>query len=189
MGGVGRWGIWAWGNPKCLRAYKIASMNCAEFLDRYTEFRDGLVAAPRELRRFQRHLAVCAQCREYDTSVRRGVLALQALGTIEPSRNFRRRLDARLHRERVQSAGPVFARPGRVAAALLVAVSLVLLAREGSRRPHAVPPPLLPPVAFPKPVANAGVPFVTFQDPRASVIAGNPRPYGTAFVEPASAGR
>lgn len=178
------------GNPKCLRAYNIASMICAEFLDRYTEFRDGLVAAPRELRRFERHLAACAQCREYDTAVRRGVLALQALETIEPSRDFRRRLDERLRRERQLTLEPVEPRPGRIAAALLVAVSLTLLALEGgARRPVPVATPLLPPVAFPKPVANAGVPFVTFQDPRAAVLAGNPRPYGTAFVEPASAGR
>ncbi|MGH7644074.1 MAG: hypothetical protein ACREMR_00675, partial [Gemmatimonadales bacterium] len=59
----------------------------------------------------------------------------------------------------------------------------------GARRPRQPAAPTLPPVAFPKPVANAGVPFVTFQDPRASVVAGNPGPYGTAFVEPASAGR
>jgi hypothetical protein len=164
-------------------------MQCAEFLDRYSDFRDGLVTAPRELRRFQRHLAVCAQCREYDTAVRRGVLALQVLGTIAPSSGFRRRLDERLRRERALAMEPVTSRHGGIAAALLVAVSLTLLAFEATRRPRPLAAPALPPVAFPKPVANAGVPFVTFQDPRASVVAGNPRPYGTAFVEPASAGR
>ncbi|MBI1966556.1 MAG: hypothetical protein HYS40_01060 [Gemmatimonadetes bacterium] len=164
-------------------------MDCAAFLDHYTEFRDGLTTAPRELRRFRRHLAACAQCRQYDTAVRRGVLALQALGTIEPSPDFRRRLDERLHRECAQAHEPIVPRYARVAAALLVAVSLTLLALEGTRRPEPAAVPALPPVAFPKPVANAGVPFVTFQDPRAAVVAGNPRPYGTAFVEPASAGR
>ena len=165
-------------------------MTCAEFLDRYTELRDGLITAPRELRRFQRHLATCGQCREYDTAVRRGVLALQAIGTIEPSRDFRRRLDERLRRERASAADPIVPRHARIAAALLVAVSLTLLALESGRRaPPVAMVPALPPVAFPKPVANAGLPLVTFQDPRASVVAGNPRPYGTAFVEPASAGR
>src|SRR3989442_15663943 len=76
-------------------------MTCAEFLERYTDFRDGLITAPRELRRFARHLVHCAGCRRYDTAVRRGVLALQAAGTIELSRDFRRRLDARLERERL----------------------------------------------------------------------------------------
>src|SRR5205809_5539437 len=75
-------------------------MTCAEFLEQYTDFRDGLITAPRELRRFERHLVRCAGCGRYDAAVRRSVLALQAAGTIEPSRDFRRRLDARLERER-----------------------------------------------------------------------------------------
>src|SRR2546430_15001322 len=75
-------------------------MTCAEFLERYTDFRDGLITAPRELRRFERHLARCAGCQRYDAAVRRGVLALRAAETIEPSQGFRRRLEARLGRER-----------------------------------------------------------------------------------------
>src|SRR5713226_3404608 len=75
-------------------------MTCAEFLQRYTDFRDGLMTTPRDLRRFSRHVAQCAACRRYDAAVRRGVSALQAAETIEPSPEFRRRLDARLARER-----------------------------------------------------------------------------------------
>jgi hypothetical protein len=48
---------------------------------------------------------------------------------------------------------------------------------------------VLPPVPFPNPVVQAGVPFVSFQDPRASVFAGPQAPDGAALVEPASAGR
>jgi len=165
-------------------------MDCPEFLDRYTEFRDGLVTSSREVRRFQRHLAVCLRCREYDAAVRRGVLALHATRHIEPSADFRRRLDERLRGER-ERAGvePVSLRVG-IAAALLVAVALTLVLRESTQRPTmTAQAPVLPPVTFPKPVANAGVPYVTFQDPRTSVLAGNPSPYGTALVEPASAGR
>jgi hypothetical protein len=169
-------------------------MICQEFLDRYTEFRDGLVAAPRELRRFQRHLVQCASCRRYDAALRRGVEALQTIETIEPSSDFRRRLDARLARERAGAAA-VPARAGLVAA-MLVLVALSLLVVEAGRRPQMAQAPALPAAAFPKPVANPGLPFVSFQDPRASVVDGNPYPYGTALVqpavtqiEPASAGR
>jgi len=169
-------------------------MICQEFLDRYTEFRDGLIAAPRELRRFQRHLVQCAACRRYDVAVRRGVAALQDVQTIEPSTEFRRRLDARIARERALAAA-VPARAGLVAA-MLVLVALSLLVVEAGRRPQMVQALALPPAAFPKPVANPGLPFVSFQDPRASVVDGNPYPYGTALVqpagtqiEPASAGR
>jgi len=169
-------------------------MICREFLDRYTEFRDGLIAAPRELRRFQRHLAQCAGCRRYDAALRRGVAALQDVETIEPSADFRRKLDARLAAERSRDAA-VPASAGLVAAMLvLVAVSLLIV--EAGRRPQMAQALPLPPAAFPKPVANAGLPFVSFQDPRASVVDGNPYPYGTALVqpavtqiEPASAGR
>src|SRR5207248_11318996 len=108
-------------------------MTCAEFLERYTEFRDGLITAPRELRRFGRHLTHCAGCRRYDGAVRRGVLALQAAGTIEPSRDFRRRLDARLERER-RAAGGAPARAG-VAGGLVIAAALPRVAREGVRGP------------------------------------------------------
>ena len=162
-------------------------MTCSDLLERYTDFRDGLITAPRELRRFERHLAHCAACRRYDTAVRRGVLALQAAGTIEPSRDFRRRLDARLERER-RAAREVPARAG-IAAALFLAATLALVALEGIRHPDVARTPTLPPVPFPKPVVQAGVPFVSFQDPRASVFAGSPAGDGSALVEPASAGR
>lgn len=163
-------------------------MDCPEFLDRYTDFRDGLVTSSREVRRFQRHLVICARCRDYDAALRRGVQALHTTAHIEPSSDFRRRLDARLQQEREQAGvEPVSLRVG-VAAAILVAVALALVLREGTQRPLAAAhSPVLPPVTFPKPIANAGVPYVTFQDPRASVLAGNPNPYGTALVEPASA--
>jgi hypothetical protein len=169
-------------------------MICREFLDRYTEFRDGLIAAPRELRRFQRHLVQCAGCRRYDAALRRGVAALHDVETIEPSADFRRKLDARLAAERSRDAA-VPASAGLVAA-MLVLVALSLLVVEAGRRPQLAQALPLPPAAFPKPVANAGLPFVSFQDPRASVVDGNPYPYGTSLVqpavtqiEPASAGR
>jgi hypothetical protein len=169
-------------------------MICREFLERYTEFRDGLIAAPRELRRFQRHLVQCAGCRRYDAALGRGVAALHDVETIEPSADFRRKLDARLAAERSRDAA-VPASAGLVAA-MLVLVALSLLVVEAGRRPQLAQALPLPPAAFPKPVANAGLPFVSFQDPRASVVDGNPYPYGTSLVqpavtqiEPASAGR
>jgi anti-sigma factor RsiW len=169
-------------------------MLCKEFLERHTEYRDGLIAAPRELRRFARHLAHCPACRRYDATVRRSVQALHAAPSLALSPDFRERLDARLAVER-RRVGPVPARAG-VSAAMLVLAALALLVLEVGRRPSVARAPLLPPAAFPKPVANPGLPYVSFQDPRASVVNGNPYPYGTALVqpaaihvEPASAGR
>jgi len=70
-----------------------------------------------------------------------------------------------------------------------IAWAIALIAFEGVRMHDVARAPSLPPVPFPKPVAQAGVPFVSFQDPRASVVFGNPNPYGTALVQPVAAGR
>ncbi|HXF95853.1 MAG TPA: zf-HC2 domain-containing protein [Gemmatimonadales bacterium] len=162
-------------------------MDCPEFLARYSDFRDGLVTSPREVRRFERHLGRCPRCRRYDAAVRRGVVALQAAETVEPSPGFRRRLEERLRREQLRAAAPVLPARAGVAAALFLAVALTLVALEtvaAGRRVALAPE--LPPVPFPKPVAQAGLPLVSFQDPRASVLGGNPSPYGTALAQPAS---
>ena len=167
----------------------MPAMECTEFLDRYTDFRDGVVTSPRDRRRFERHLAACAACRSYDTAVRRGVLALQGVETVTPSEQFRDRLDARLRREALNRAGPLISPRVGAAAGLLVAVAIGLIASQAARRPAPLQAHALPPVPFPKPVAQAGLPFVTFQDPRALTAAGNPIPYGSALVEPVSTRR
>jgi anti-sigma factor RsiW len=163
-------------------------MTCADFLDRYSDFRDGVITAPRELRRFERHLSACGECRDYDARVRRGVMALQTSETIHPSADFRRRLDARLAEERTWDPSLPVPRGG-LAATLFLAAALALVFLEGVHRPAPAPAPALPPVAFPKPVVRAGVPLVSFQDPRTGAVWGNPNPYGTALVQPASARR
>ena len=159
-------------------------MLCHEFLERHSEFRDGLISSSRELRRFTRHLAHCSSCRRYDATVRQGVQAVQdlhAASPITPSADFRQRLDARLAVERRRVPRPP--RSG-FSAALLVLAALALFFFEVWQRPQIQKAPLLPPAAFPKPVASAALPFVSFQDPRASVVSGNPYPYGTALVQP-----
>ena len=157
-------------------------MLCKEFLERHSEYRDGLVTSPRDLRRFTRHIAHCASCRRYDATVRQAVQVLHSTSPITPSADFRQRLDARLAIERRRVPRPP-ARSG-FSTAMLVLAALTMFFFEVARRPRIERAPLLPPAAFPKPVASAALPFVSFQDPRASVVNGNPYPYGTARVEP-----
>jgi|SRR5688572_19613488 anti-sigma factor RsiW len=159
-------------------------MLCTEFLERHSEYRDGLIASSRELRRFARHIAHCTSCRRYDATVRQAAQFLHSAAPITPSADFRQRLDARIAVERRRVPRPP-ARAG-VSAALLVLAAVALFIVEVSRRPQIQRAQLLQPAAFPKPVASAGLPFVSFQDPRASVVDGNPHPYGTALVQPAT---
>jgi anti-sigma factor RsiW len=162
-------------------------MLCREFLERHSEFRDALITSSGELRGFARHLAHCPTCQRYDATIREAVHALHSASPITPSPDFRQRLDARLAVERRRVPRPP-ARAG-VSATMLVIAAFALFFFELAQRPHIARAPLLPPVAFPNPVVSAGLPFVSFQDPRARVVSGNPYPYGTTFFTPASASR
>lgn len=169
-------------------------MLCKEFLERHSEYRDELITSSRDLRRFTRHIAHCIPCRRYDATVRQAVQVLHSASPITPSADFRQRLDARLAIERRRV--PRSPAHSGFSTAMLVLAALAMFFFEVSGRPRIEKAPLLPPAAFPKPVASAALPFVSFQDPRASVVNGNPYPYGTALVEPptitfqpASAGR
>ena len=147
-------------------------MLCSEFLERHTEFRDGLITSARDLRRFERHLTHCATCRRYDATIRQAVHALHATSRISPSADFRQRLDARIAVERRRV--PRMPAQAGISATLLVIAALGLLVFEVTHRPRIARAPLLPPVAFPKPVASGSLPFVSFQDPRAIILVGNP---------------
>ena len=164
-------------------------MTCKEFVARYSDYRDGLITAPREARRFARHVATCVSCRRYDDALRQGIGSLQA-NVSGPDGGFRHRLERRLAAERARAGRPALPARPALAAALLVAAAIGLLVWESTQaRTPIASATTLPPVPFPKPVAQAGLPFVSFQDPRSSVVISNPNPYGTALVEPATARR
>jgi len=162
-------------------------MRCKEFLERHSDFRDGVITFSRDHRRFARHLAHCATCRRYDATIRQAVEALHSASPITLSADFRERLDARLAVERRRVPRPPA--QAAVSATMLVVAAFALFFFELAQRPRIARAPLLPPVAFPKPIAGAGLPFVSFQDPRASVVSANPSPYGTVIFQPASASR
>jgi anti-sigma factor RsiW len=143
-------------------------MLCSEFLERHSEFRDGLITSSRELRRFARHMAHCTMCRRYDATIREAMRALHSAMPIAPSPDFRQRLDARLAVERRRVPRPP-AQAG-VSATMLVVAAFALFFVEIAQRPRIARAPLLPPVAFPNAVVTAGLPFVSFQDPRARVV-------------------
>ena len=70
-------------------------LDCAEFLEDYTDFRDGSLEAGRRVD-FEAHLAACASCARYDRVLREGVELFRGLPEIEPSSDFLPRLQHRI---------------------------------------------------------------------------------------------
>ena len=154
-------------------------MDCSEFLDSYSDFRDGVITDPQRLRLLRDHYARCLSCARYDASVRNGI---RAMGEIEPSADFRERLRARIAATAGQPMEPVGPGAAGIAAGLMLAAAVALLIYEGSRRPDQLPVPVA--VSAPSPMAefaattrpspirpvppfvvvNPGLPFVSFTD-------------------------
>jgi len=148
-------------------------MDCSEFLDAYSDYRDGVVTEPGLLLRLRKHLQTCRHCARYDRLIRKGVVALRKHAEIEPSPEFARRLKQRLAAGGPASALLPITPPGsRVAAAVMIAAAVVFLVYEGLRGPEQPrrTASTLPSEPMPLVVANPGLPFVTFNDLNAPAI-------------------
>jgi anti-sigma factor RsiW len=102
-------------------------MDCRQFLENHTSYVDLHCSAIEE-REFQQHVASCQRCARHDTMVRRSLLLVKSLPTIEPSPDFRTRLEARLRLVQPEVTAPRF-RPSlsafaAVAAGLVIAAAL-----------------------------------------------------------------
>lgn len=75
-------------------------MDCRTFKANHLAFLDDTLLE-RGLVAMQRHLAECEACARHDAAVRRGLMVLHSLPPIEPSRDFRAKLSARLREERI----------------------------------------------------------------------------------------
>lgn len=100
-------------------------MLCNEFIEGYTEFRDGFVTEAVRVA-YERHLASCERCARYDRVVRRGVEACCALPSAEPSPDFLPRLQHRIYH--VEDAARLTSRRALGSAALVAVAGVGLLA-------------------------------------------------------------
>jgi hypothetical protein len=107
-------------------------MRCSQFLELYSDYRDGLIADPRLNREVHEHLRGCRRCMDYDALISRGVMALKATSEVEPSRSARRRLNARLAEPEPTDVRPASA---RIMVGLMIAATVALVVWT-SRRPH-----------------------------------------------------
>ena len=141
-------------------------MRCTEFLQRYSDLRDGAIVEREVVLQLEQHLRSCPRCARYDYTVTRGVGVLRLLGEIEPSPAFQRGLRARLAlAARGVPRGTPVRRPAAIAAAALLAVAGVVLLYEGltARHERALAETER---AVPQVIANPGVPFVSFAAPQ-----------------------
>lgn len=109
-------------------------MTCAEFLESYADYRDGLPGDAALCRAVEAHLGECLRCRRLAQTLTRGLAILHhTLEDVEPSDLFRDRLAGRLRAE-VAIGDPLKPTHAGLAAALLVATALGLLVADGILR-------------------------------------------------------
>jgi anti-sigma factor RsiW len=101
-------------------------MDCREFCEQHVAFVDDTLAGI-ELVRMQRHIAECESCAKHDAKIRRALLLIRNLPSIELSADFSERLEARLkecHSEHLLAATQRNLKRGAIAATLASAVML-----------------------------------------------------------------
>jgi|SRR5688572_2877137 hypothetical protein len=108
-------------------------MDCRTFRKKHVAFVDDTLPGI-EVVSMQRHTLECEACARHDATVRRSLLLFRNLPSIEPSRDFSSRLNARLAAESIAAASrlPAPRGPGlgtfMVAAASVVAVGYLAAA-------------------------------------------------------------
>ena len=81
-------------------------MDCREFRERHAPFVDLMCSAHDE-NEMREHVRICSDCRRLDTRIRRSLMLVRSLPTIEPSPDFRARLEAKLRAVSLEPAMPV----------------------------------------------------------------------------------
>ncbi len=167
-------------------------MTCLEFLESYSEFRDGLVADPDLARRLSQHLLSCPRCTQYDVRLARGVTLLRTLSDLEPSPRFRRDLARRLEASRhLALEEPVRPAPAGIMVGIMVATAAALVLWMGMKPAPAPVTPVAqvgPERVEPLPVvvAHASPPFVSFTDLSDPAFEADWRTPGAADASPVS---
>jgi len=70
-------------------------MDCREFRNKHVPFVDDVLPAI-DMEAMRRHLTRCPKCSRQDTAIRRSLMLVRNLPTIEPSADFMNRLSVRL---------------------------------------------------------------------------------------------
>jgi hypothetical protein len=84
----------AWGRQQ-QHPSRSVFMDCQDFIARYSDYVDGLAAAS-DLQRLRAHHETCERCGRYHRVMQQGLELARAIPPIEPSSDFRDRLQHRL---------------------------------------------------------------------------------------------
>lgn len=134
-------------------------LDCSQFLEDYSSFRDGRMAPDRGAE-FELHMEVCGPCARYHEVVARGVELVRDLEPVELSADFIPRLQHRIyHLDEEMSASRRISSGTSVAFTLAIAVAIGMSAWTPAIRP--TPRVVeLPPVLASAPVRKEVVPSV-----------------------------
>lgn len=121
-------------------------MDCRQFRDKHTPFVD-LMCSGQDEAEMREHMRRCPDCSHHDMIVRRSLLLVRSLPTIQPSADFRARLEARL---RASTPVVVTAQSSRISfgtfAAMAAGVAFVTYAAIDYTRSGTPTDVVLPPV-------------------------------------------
>jgi hypothetical protein len=118
-------------------------IDCPDFLDRYSDFRDQLLDSA-ETAAFEGHLAACASCARYDRVVAGGIETLLRLPEVTPSPDFADRLDDRLSAVQLMEGSTSSGAP----VALVIAVAATIGAAAWLPAMRVEPQPMRLPPTF-----------------------------------------
>lgn len=144
-------------------------MDCRQFKENHFAFVDDTLSGI-EIVSMTRHLTECEECAKHDSTVRRALLLFKNLPPIEPSPDFRARLEERLREVKAMDSAPRH-RSRRFAAGVAIA-SLLMLGYIGTSLRNVDTPRdiVLPPVVATQPDVEV-LPIAT---PSASLVASVP---------------
>ena len=148
---------------------QLPVMYCREFKEKHVALVDDTLAGV-ELVEMQRHMSECNECAERDARIRRALMLVRNLPTIEVSADFSSRLRARLAESRTVSSergairGRMAAAATLAAAAMIGYIAMTLRDVEQSRDVMmspvvaSVPESEIAPIAAPSPTIVASAP-------------------------------
>jgi anti-sigma factor RsiW len=133
-------------------------VNCSDFLQDYSSYRDGLLSSERE-DELRSHVAECESCARYDRVIGGGVELVRSLDAVEPSDDFMDRLQHRIYHVEDEMRVSRSSSGSSLALTVAIAAAIGVTAWTPSLRPVAQEV-MLPPIVASAPVRTEVIPSI-----------------------------